>query len=148
MTIQDRNKELVQRLLSEVDTRGVSAIRTFCRPDCKMHWPSNSPPIDLEDYLVEVRPVREAFPDFMHEILESIAEGDFVAIRMTVRGTHKGEFLGMAATGKEVEFSATTMWRVADDKIVEYWGDSDMAGLYEQLGMVVKPSEEAPMATA
>ena len=147
MTLQDRNKDLVQRLLSEVDTIGSSAVDKFCAPECKMHFPSNANAIGLEDHKALVQTVRAAFPDLRHEVYESIAEGDYVATRETLRGTHKGEFMGVPATGKDVEFSAICLWRFADDKLVEYWSDTNMAGLYEQLGLVPKPSEEEPLAT-
>jgi steroid delta-isomerase-like uncharacterized protein len=112
-----------------------------------MHFPSNADAIGLEDHKALVQTVREAFPDLKHEVYESIAEGDYVATRETLRGTHKGEFMGVPASGRNVEFSAICLWRFAEDKLVEYWSDTDMAGLCEQLGLVLKPSEEEPLTT-
>jgi predicted ester cyclase len=147
MTIQERNKELVRRLLAEVDRHGSSAVDKFCAPDCKMHFPSNAPPISRDDHKMLVQSVMEAFPNLKHKILDSIAEGDYVATRETLTGTHDGDFMGAAPTGRPVEFSAICIWRWENDKLVEYWSDTDMAGLYEQLGMVLRLSAEEPLAT-
>ena len=56
---------------------------------------------------------------------DMIAEGDRVAARVTMRGTHLGEFEGIAPTGKRVEVRAMDMYRITDGKIVEHWGHGD-----------------------
>ena len=68
---------------------------------------------------------REAFPDMRVTVEDMIAEGDRVAARVSMRGTHLGEFMGVAPTGKRVEVRALDMFRIADGKIVEHWGHAD-----------------------
>jgi predicted ester cyclase len=63
-----------------------------------------------------------------------IAEEDKVAARITMRGTHLGDFMGMAPTGKRVEFHGMYMVRVRDGRIVEHWGEEDSGSLLAQLG--------------
>ena len=65
-----------------------------------------------------------------------IAEGDKVAVRFTARGTHKGEFLGIPPTGKQVAWAGINIYRVASGKIAETWQLSDGLGLMQQLGVV------------
>ena len=65
------------------------------------------------------------FPNMRITVEDMIAEGDRVAARVTMRGTHRGEFLGMAPTGKRVQVRAMDIFRIADGKIVEHWGHGD-----------------------
>jgi steroid delta-isomerase-like uncharacterized protein len=74
-----------------------------------------------------------AFPDLSHEIELILAEGDLVAAHQRWRGTHRGEFLGAAASGKEVEFTSTAVLRVRDGLIAEAWDEVDVAGLMGQI---------------
>jgi len=64
-----------------------------------------------------------------------VAEDDRVAARFVETGTHKGEFFGVAPTGKSVNFTEIGILRIADGKIVESWYDVDMLGLMGQLGV-------------
>ena len=82
-----------------------------------------------------------AFPDLTHSIGGLIASGDKVVVRVTVRGTHKGEFAGIPSTGNKIEFSFIAIVRIEDGRIVEEWQDTDMLGLMQQLGMELKPKE-------
>jgi steroid delta-isomerase-like uncharacterized protein len=77
-----------------------------------------------------------AFPDLQTTIEDLIAEGDKVAIRQTWRGTHKGNFLGIPPTGKQVTFTSNEFYRVADGELAEEWVELDMLGLMQQLGAI------------
>ena len=78
--------------------------------------------------------MRSAFPDHHLTILDQIAEGDKVVTRVTFHGTHQGPFNGIAATGKQVEWSGIAMDRIADGKVVEMWHVQNTAGLMQQIG--------------
>ena len=82
-----------------------------------------------------------AFPDIHFTIENQIAEGDQVATRWTFRGTHKGEFMGVPATGKQVTVTGMNISRHANGKYVEDWGNWDALGFMMQLGMELKPKE-------
>lgn len=75
-----------------------------------------------------------AFPDFHDEIEQQIAEGDMVATRFTSTGTHKGEIMGLAPTGKQATWTGTVIDRIAGGKIVESWVNWDLHGMLQQLG--------------
>ncbi len=77
-----------------------------------------------------------AFPDGRLSIDQMIAEGDTVATRLTFRGTHTGDFLGIPPTGKQVAVPALDMARYADGKLVEHWGGPDQMSLMQQLGVI------------
>lgn len=75
-------------------------------------------------------------PDWHTEINELIAEGDKVVARITMTGTHTGDFWGIPATGKRVEFTGIYIVRIAEGKIVEHWGEEDGVSLLQQLGVL------------
>ena len=77
---------------------------------------------------------REAFPDLRAEIEDIFGAGDRVAVRLTFRGTHRGAFFGMPATGREVVFSSVEIYRVAGDQLAEEWVSPDVTSLMGQLG--------------
>jgi len=84
---------------------------------------------------------REAFPDFRDSIDIQLAEGDLVATRVTSRGTHRGTFMGVEPTNKELSWTGITIDRISEGKIVESWTNWDMLGMMQQLGVVRAPGQ-------
>ena len=82
-----------------------------------------------------VKMMRDAFPDYWMEITHLVAEDDRVAARFRQGGTHNGDLMGIAPTGKKVEWTEIGILRIADGKVVESWYDVDMLGLMGQLGV-------------
>jgi steroid delta-isomerase-like uncharacterized protein len=78
--------------------------------------------------------MRGAFPDLEAHIEDIVAAEDKVAVRLRFRGTHAGDFLGFAATGRTVEYASHEFYRIAGGLIAEEWICSDMATLLGQLG--------------
>jgi steroid delta-isomerase-like uncharacterized protein len=76
---------------------------------------------------------RTAFPDFVATIEDQIAEGDRVVTRWTLRGTHRGEMLGVPASGNRVELRAVSIDRIADGRITDEWYVADHLDLLRQL---------------
>jgi steroid delta-isomerase-like uncharacterized protein len=76
------------------------------------------------------------FPDIQHTIEDTIAEGDKVVYRTTLKGTHTGEFLGIPPTGKAVTINDFTLLRIVDGKIVEWWYDCNLLAVMQQLGLM------------
>ena len=77
--------------------------------------------------------IRTSFPDLHARIDDLVAEGDRVAARLTFRGTHQGEFLGVPATGRTVEYVSHEFYRFVDGLVAEEWICSDLASLQGQL---------------
>jgi steroid delta-isomerase-like uncharacterized protein len=80
--------------------------------------------------------ILNAFPDIHYTLEDIVAEGDKVAYRWSARGTHKGEFMGVAATGKQATGTGTTIVRIINGKFQESWQNWDASGLMQQLGVV------------
>jgi predicted ester cyclase len=89
--------------------------------------------------------LRTAFPDLHFVIEELIAEGDMVAGRLTMSGTHEGPLMGTPPTGRSVRQDHMHFVRFRDGKAIEHWGVRDELGMMKQLGLVPEPqrSEEA-----
>lgn len=80
--------------------------------------------------------ITEAFPDLRTAEADSVKEGDRVAFRWLLIGTHEGEFMGVAPTGRRVEAMGMDIVRLADGEIVEHWGEFDAVGLLRRMGIV------------
>ena len=79
---------------------------------------------------------RTAFPDLHLTVEAQVAEGDMVVSRFTARGTHHGDLMGIAPTGKQVTVSGISMMRMAGGKVAEEWEIVDEAGIMRQLGVI------------
>lgn len=90
--------------------------------------------------MAEARGWREAFPDLKVTVDKQVAEQDLVAVRWTARGSNTGTGNGIPATGRAVQVSGTTMFRVVDGRIAEEWTCADSLGLMRQLGMLAAPA--------
>ncbi len=91
---------------------------------------------------------RAGFPDGRMTVDDIFAEGDKVVIRMTWNGTHTGAFYGYPATGQRVAVTSTGIDRLENGKVVEGWGELDMLGLYQQIGVLPRPSAGGPPPSA
>ena len=84
----------------------------------------------------EAADFRQGFPDVVSTIEDLIAEGDKVVARWRSRATHRGEYMGIAPTGKEVEFMGISVYRIEAGKIAESWNVEDKLSLMRQIGAV------------
>lgn len=103
--------------------------------------PAGLPP-GLEGLKTFRRAVMNAFPDQTSEIRDILCEGDKVAARIWIEGTHRGEFMGFAATGRTGGAYVFEIALIENGKIVERWALLDRAGLIQQLGESSKSSAE------
>ena len=90
------------------------------------------------------RRFREAFPEMEVVVEDTVAEGDKVAARCTVRGLHRGDTLGFKATHSPVEFTGIAIVRLSGGKIAEAWNNFDFMSMYQQLGALRLDVAPAP----
>lgn len=135
----EANKEIAQRFPEEVATAGnVDLIDELCAEDVVDYSPTWE--VHGRDALKEhLNGFLEAFGDFSATVEDVVAEGDTVAMRVTVRGTHEGEFMGIEPTGRSFEIGNMVFTRIEDGQIVERWVQPDMLGLLRQLGVEAIP---------
>jgi predicted ester cyclase len=142
--MSEANKDLIRRYQEAYNSGDLDALDEILAPD----WFSNSWPRELMEQSVEnakaLHGVRlEAIPDLMATTECLIAEGDWVVQRLTERGTHKGDVLGLPPTGNSVESGAVSLFRIADGRIVEHWAFQDTLPFFEQCGAQFPPEWSA-----
>ncbi len=144
---EERNKAIVMRCGEEIWNKGnLSAIEEFYSHDINHMDPAIPEIRGIEAEKQVVVLLRTAFPDIHLTVVDLITEGDKVVVRWTLRGTHKGDFQGVPATGKPIEVTGTSTNRFANGKIVEAWANWDALGLMRQLGAVTLPEVKKAQA--
>jgi steroid delta-isomerase-like uncharacterized protein len=83
-----------------------------------------------------VRSLRGAFPDIHIRVTRTVTEGDMIAVHCHVTGTHRGDSLGVNATGRQVDFWGMCIGTIRDGQIAEGWNSFDFLVMYQQIGLV------------
>jgi steroid delta-isomerase-like uncharacterized protein len=145
--MSEENKTLVRRSFEEVFNQGnLDAVEEIFASDYVLHDPTSPEEIrGTEGMKQYVSMYRTAFPDLQQTIEDQFAEGEKVATRLTGRGTHQGELMGIPPTGNRVEAPGIVINRISSGKIAESWANYDAMGMMQQLGVIPAPgqSEEA-----
>jgi steroid delta-isomerase-like uncharacterized protein len=138
----EENKATVSRFFEEVfNKKNVAFIDEYIATDGFDHLlPPNMPP-GREGAKQFIGMFLTAFPDLHAHMEDLVAEGDKVVSRTSYHGTNTGAFMGMPATGKAVSISGIDITRLAHGQSVEHWGQLDMLGLLQQLGVVPTPGQ-------
>ena len=142
---EEDNKAVIRRWIEAFNERDLQGEADVLAPGFVAHVPDAPAPLDLEGleaWREFTAPFVEAFPDLRLTIQDIAAEGDTVAARVAFRGTHRGEFQGLPATGKEVAFSSIEIDRVVDGKVEEHWVEINLLGLVQQLGVATIPGPQ------
>jgi steroid delta-isomerase-like uncharacterized protein len=134
MSLEDY-KSKVRRLVDEAQSAGqLGVVDELLADDFVDHTPLPGLPPTREGVKMLFAGLRAAFPDLHVTISEQIAEDTRVATRKTFRGTHHGDFLGVPASGRPVEFEVIDILTFENDKISEHRVILDQLGLLKQLG--------------
>ena len=96
--------------------------------------PSGMPPLDWNAHKQLLAAITRAFPDLHHNIKDMVAEGDKVAVRLNVTGTHKGEFQGIPPSGRKLSLDEMAFLTIIDGRITEGWITSDTMNFMQQIG--------------
>lgn len=133
MSTVEYNIERVRAAIAAVNAGTI--LDEFVAPECVRHdlnraFPDFIGPGGMAEFL---RQVRSGLPDFRVEIDDIYGSGDRVVARLMFSGTHRGEILGMAPTGRYLEFNAINMYRLRDGQLVETWQLSDLWGFFTQI---------------
>lgn len=135
MSIEE-NKEVVRRVYDHLNRRELAALFKLFNPGHVGHFTDRDMSLEEEKQFWPM--FFAAFPDANWTIEDMVAEGDRVAYRVTCRGTHRGEFMGIAPTGNKIETTNTGIERIAGGKLAEWWGTTDTLRMMQQLGVIPK----------
>lgn len=137
MECEEQNKLLVRRYIEEiVNTGDVTRLADFIASDYVEVYRNVRYPLGRDGATRHVLGVHDVYPDIQVTIEQQIAEGDWVVSRVTARGTHRGEWLGMKPTGKALEFTGVNIDKVVDGRIVEHGGAANMLEPLLQAGAI------------
>ena len=135
------NKAIVQRFWGVWEEENfVDLIDELLAPDYVNHSPGMpGQPTGPEGVKAVVSMFRSGMPDLRVTIEDMIAEGDKVAVRYTIEGTHEGELFGVPPTGQRLSIKSISVERVSDGKIIEHWRVTDSLDMMQQLGAIPTP---------
>ncbi|MEU6071330.1 MULTISPECIES: ester cyclase [Streptomyces] len=136
-SVEERNKKTIRSVFDVFVNKGdFSIVDKIYSPDMIDHQPLPGATEDLDGVKYTIAGLREGFPDLHVTIEDMSANANYVVIHNTWRGTHKGEFLGMAPTGQYIEFKGVVVWRLLDNGLIaERWGIGVEGNMLEVLGM-------------
>ncbi len=128
------NKEIVLRFNKEFLEGGSTEILKEIVADTFINHtvPANFPK-DVSGLIQFISAIHKGFPDLHIDIHEQVGEGDLVATRKTIHGTHLGEIMGKAPTGKKVTMNVMDFVRIKDGKYIDHWGRNDIMQVIERL---------------
>ena len=129
----EENKAIIRSLYEADNKKDLKILDDLISPDF------NDPTFNLhgpEDYKKFELAFFKGFPDWIENIEDIIAEEDKVWVRFTATGTHKGEWLGLASTGKKVTVKAVQMWRINNGKVTAKDGIMDYLDTFIKLGVI------------
>jgi steroid delta-isomerase-like uncharacterized protein len=136
------NKHLVEAFIQDLFTTGdLEAVDRYLDPTFVNHdAPFPGAPQGPEGMRLAANLYREAMPDWRSEPEQLVAEDDLVVEVFTASGTHRGELMGVAGTGRTLTLRGVNVFRIRDGRIVERWGHLDQLAVLQQLGIAPVPA--------
>jgi steroid delta-isomerase-like uncharacterized protein len=133
--MSEENKALVRRIVDEAWNRGnLQVVDEIFAPEYREHNPRPGQEPGIDGYKSGVSMMRAAFPDLFLDVRDVLADGDRVALRYVLCGTHDGELMGVPASGQRVSSDGMVFARLESGQVVERWGVQDMMTLLQQIG--------------
>lgn len=128
------NKLIMNKFVEFINTSNVELSKELISEDAIFYAPTSPEPLrGAEGYMLILNMMRSSFPDISWKLEEMIAEGESVAARFTMTGTHKGDFFDITPTGKNIKINVMNFYRFSNGKIVEEYGQPDIFGLLQQI---------------
>ena len=136
----DANRQFMKRFVDFINTADPRMSTELVSPDAVFQVPGRAQPVrGPSGYLEIIGMMRSGFPDIQWTLEETVIEGDIIAARYTMRGTHRGAFFGVPPTGKKIAVQALNIYRLSRGKIVSEVGQPDLLGLMQQIGGLAHP---------
>jgi steroid delta-isomerase-like uncharacterized protein len=134
------NKDIMSRFVQFINTADEKLGAELVSKDAIFYVPGSPEPMrGLNGYMAIIGMMRSGFPDIQWTLEEMVSEGDKVAARFIMNGTHKGAFFGVPPTGKPIKVQASNFYKFSNGQIVEEYGQPDMLSLLQQIGAIPAP---------
>jgi steroid delta-isomerase-like uncharacterized protein len=131
------NIAIVRKFFEVGPSKGdLAAADALLHPEFSLHTPLPTPGPGIPAMNNVITTCRAAFHGLHVTIDDIMADGEKVTARFTARGTHNGEFMGLPPTGKAITMTGIEIFRIKDGKIAELWGEVNLMGLMQQLGIL------------
>lgn len=138
--VTESPEEVMTRFVEFINTADEQLADEVIAPEALFHAPTHPEPLrGPSGYLELLAMLRDGFSDIQWTMEETIIEGDRVAARFTMRGTHSGEFFGVPPTGVTISAQALNFYYLAHGRIVREHGRPDLLGILQQIGAVPAP---------
>lgn len=138
---EETNKNGIRRMIEELWNKGNMDIAPeLYTEDYVLHSSTGVEVTGVENVVKQIALIRDALPDIHASLEDIIAEGDKVAYRMKITGTHKGELSGIPPTGKILTMTASLISRSVDGKEAEAWAVQDRLSMFQQMGVTPPPA--------
>ena len=131
----EKNKAAQEKFGEAITTGKLELIKDVVAQNVVEHDPAPNQGPGPQGYIDFFTTIRNAFPDFDVEVEEMVTDENHVSFAYTASGTHKGDFMGIAPTGKKAKWRGMQIGRFENGKMVERWGSSDELGILKQLGV-------------
>jgi steroid delta-isomerase-like uncharacterized protein len=133
--MNEMNKTIALETMEALHQRDLNEVRTRAASNARFYgWAPE--PLDADGHRAFMSALLTAFPDSRFIVDDVIAEGDKVAVRHRLQGTHQAEFQSIPATGRQVEVDGIVIFRIENGMIAEAWLNADLMGMMQQLGVV------------
>lgn len=134
-SVGEQNKAMIRQYFELHNQKDLQKIESMVTPKHRFYF-SGTPPMDWNGHKQFLTSMFNAFPDLHFTIEDILAEGDKVAFRLALTGTHKGTFQGIPPTGRKISFGGTAIGTIVDGKLEENRAHADIKGLMQQLGAI------------
>jgi steroid delta-isomerase-like uncharacterized protein len=135
------NITIVRKFFEVGPSKGdLTAADALLHEEFSLHTPLPTPGPGIEAMNTVITTCRAAFHGLQVTVDDIMAVGDKVTARFTARGVHKGEFMGLPPTGKTITMTGIEIFRIKEGKIAELWGEANLIGLMQQLGILPVPA--------
>lgn len=115
--------------LDACNAHDFARMSTFYAPTIRV----NDAPMEPTAVAAQFSPIVSAFPDWHWDLRNLLVDNDLIALHFSVTGTHRGDFQGIAPTGRRVTISEFTLYRVKDGKFTDVWDLADMASVLDRI---------------
>ena len=141
----EENKRIVRAFIETAfNQHQTDRAADYLTSDMKWHGGTLGTVEGREKFAGLIGAIVSALPDLRNVEQDIIAERDIVSVRAVVEGTHKGDLLGIPASGKHVRWDAVDVYRVEDGKIAEAWSQMNRLGVLQQIGALPPISSGMP----